>query len=224
MAVADRADQDIEVGAVEIKNATDDTRAKVKSDGTDNALVVTMNAMPAGVSAAGENHIGAVGGHTARVSASFTRPADTTAYASGDLVANNTVANSVTPMTFAISRATGMGGMIRRVRIRKSGTSITNASFRLHLYSVSPTQTGGVGAGTGDNAAWSTSGAANYVGAFDVTVDKAFTDGAGGNGAPLVGSEINFTADTYYGLLEARGAYTPASGETIEVLLEVIQN
>lgn len=37
---------DIEIGAVEIKNATDDTRAVVKSDGTNNALVVTQNAVP----------------------------------------------------------------------------------------------------------------------------------------------------------------------------------
>jgi hypothetical protein len=39
--------EDIEIGSVEIKNATDDTRAKVKTDGTDNALVVVMNTIPA---------------------------------------------------------------------------------------------------------------------------------------------------------------------------------
>jgi hypothetical protein len=259
---------DIEIGGVEIKDGATDTRAKVKNDGTDNALVVTQNSTPlpsgaatsakqdeqtavlgattdaiaatgAGGSlsaklrrvtqgladlltgiilAAGENHIGAVGGHTARVAVTFNRPADTIPYASGDLVANSTVAGSVAPMSFAISRAAGKGGMIRRARLRKSGTSITNASFRLHLYSVSPVPA------NGDNGAWSTDGAMNYVGSFDVTVDKAFTDGSAGNAVPLVGSEINFTADTYYGLLEARGAYTPASAETFEVLLEVIQN
>jgi hypothetical protein len=37
---------DIEIGAVELKNASDDTRAVVKSDGTNNALVVTQNAVP----------------------------------------------------------------------------------------------------------------------------------------------------------------------------------
>jgi hypothetical protein len=37
---------DIEIGAVEIKNAADDTRAKVKTDGTDNALVVVQNTVP----------------------------------------------------------------------------------------------------------------------------------------------------------------------------------
>ena len=37
---------DIEIGGVEIKNGTDDTRAVVKTDGTDNALVVTLNTLP----------------------------------------------------------------------------------------------------------------------------------------------------------------------------------
>jgi hypothetical protein len=37
---------DIEIGAVEIKNATDDTRAVVKTDGTNNALVVMQNSVP----------------------------------------------------------------------------------------------------------------------------------------------------------------------------------
>lgn len=37
---------DIEIGKVEIKNATDDTTAVVKTDGTNNALVVTQNSQP----------------------------------------------------------------------------------------------------------------------------------------------------------------------------------
>lgn len=36
---------DVEIGAVEIKDGTTDTRAKVKTDGTDNAQVVTSNAL-----------------------------------------------------------------------------------------------------------------------------------------------------------------------------------
>jgi len=37
---------DIEIGAVEIKNGTDDTRVTVKTDGTNNAMVVTANVLP----------------------------------------------------------------------------------------------------------------------------------------------------------------------------------
>jgi len=37
---------DVQIGAVEIKNATDDTRAVVKTDGVNNALVVFQNSVP----------------------------------------------------------------------------------------------------------------------------------------------------------------------------------
>ena len=49
---------DINIGSVELKDATSDTRAVIKSDGTNNALVVTMNSLPA--LATGTNTIGTV--------------------------------------------------------------------------------------------------------------------------------------------------------------------
>lgn len=145
-------------------------------------------------------------------SASVTRPADTTAYASGDLVANSTTAGSVVPLAFyGATRGPGLGAQIRRARVGKSGTSVTNATFRLHLFTASPT------VGSGDNAAISIStGAANYLGQIDVTVGQAFGDGAAGQAT----TEINFATSTLYGLLEARGAYTPASAEVFTVTLE----
>ncbi len=160
-------------------------------------------------------------GISALVSASFSRPANTSAYAAGDLVANNVTAGSVVPMQFAVARAAGGTGMIRRARIRKSSVAVVNASFRLHLYRAAPTPS------NGDNGVWLTNQAANYMGAIDVTVDRAFSDGAGGNGVPISGSEVNFdlsNGNVIYGLLEARAAYTPASAETFEVELEVLQN
>jgi hypothetical protein len=177
-----------------------------------NAQYVSVDAI------ASENHIGQVGGHVARSSASFTRPADTLVYASGDLVANSITAGSAVPLTFSLARAAGKGGMIRRARLRKTGASIANAAFRLHLYSALPV------VANGDNGAWLSDKAANYVGHLDFVLDKAFSDGAAGNAVPAVGSEIIFTADTYYGLLEARGGYTPASAEVFNLDLETIQN
>jgi hypothetical protein len=96
--------------------------------------------------------------------------------------------------------------MIRRARIRKTGTSIVNASFRLHLYNSAPTPS------SGDNGAWLTSGAADYIGAIDITLDRAFTDGAAGNGVPVTGGEHIIkpaSGTTIFGLLEARAAYVP---------------
>jgi hypothetical protein len=85
---------------------------------------------------AGTNNIGAVTSNNALIErvASFTRPADTTTYASGDLVANNTTAGSVVPLTFtAVTRSAGDSVRIERARINTSNALLTNASFRLHL-------------------------------------------------------------------------------------------
>lgn len=151
------------------------------------------------------------------LSGTVTRPADTTAYASGDLVANSTTAGSVTAITIANAvLAAGGGGRIERVRVRKTGTSLTNASFRVHFYSATPTVT------NGDNAAW-LSPVTSYIGAFDVTVDRAFSNGAEGAGVPLVGNAMTFmipSGTSIFALIEARGAYTPANAEVFTVMLE----
>lgn len=147
----------------------------------------------------------------------FARPSDTTAYALGDLVANSTTAGSVMPLTLMAANQAGGGQLLRRLRLRKSGAGVTNASFRVHLYSASPT------VANGDNGAWSSNGVATYLGAVDIAVDKAFTDGAAGNGAPLVGAEISFDAATaVYALIEARAAYTPVSGEIFTLEAETL--
>jgi hypothetical protein len=130
-------------------------------------------------------------------------------------------AGSVVPMTFDVGRATDLTVAVRRVRVKKTSTSVTNASFRLHLYQTSPTVT------NGDNGAW-LSIMAGYLGNVDVTVDKAFSDGAGGVGSPASGVEINAQVGkgttTIFGLLEARAAYTPGNAEVITVELELWQN
>lgn len=158
---------------------------------------------------------------SAVVSASFTRPANTTAYASGQLVANSTTAGSVSPMQFSGGRLNWGTGQVRRARVTKSGTSLTNAQFRLHLYRASQT------AANGDGAAWSTDGVANYIGKLDVTMDAAFTDGAFGIATPVEGNDMTFKSNStgsIYGLLEARAAYTPSSGEVFTVSLEILQD
>jgi hypothetical protein len=127
-------------------------------------------------------------------------------------MANSTTAGSVVAMTFSpVTKGSGRSAQIRRVRISKTGTSVTNAAVRLHLYTTSS-----ITAANGDNAAWSTDKAANYVGSVDVTIDKAMTDGAAGNAT----CELNVNSLSLYGLLEARGAYTPASAEVFTVTLE----
>lgn len=166
----------------------------------------------------GTSHIGKVGSTIAAISATFNRPADTTAYASGDLVANSTTAASVTPLTFATAARVAAGSLtIKRVKLKKSNTSITNAQFRIHFYTVSPT-----GVVNGDNGAWSTNDN-TYLGSVDITMDRSMVDSANG----IVAADIPIklpSGQTIYALLEARAAYAPASAETFTLYLDVIQD
>ena len=151
--------------------------------------------------------------------ASFSRPADTTAYASGDLVANSTTVGTVQPLTLTnAARVTDGSGRIERIRLYKSGAGLTGAAFRVHIFASVPVVT------NGDNGAFATS-TAGYVGAFDVTMDRAFTDGAFGVALPVLGNSVQFKASgtMLYALIEARGAYAPASGETFTVRAEVVR-
>jgi hypothetical protein len=160
-------------------------------------------------------------------SANFTRPGDTTSYTSGDLVANSTTAGSVVPMSWSVAQVPGGAFAVRRARIKKSGTTVSNASFRLHLYKSDPSALSS-GIANGDNAAWSTKDVADYIGSIDVAVAMAFVDGAAGIGVPIsgAGTEINAkcaaASQTIYGLLEAKGAYAPANAEVFTVELEVL--
>lgn len=150
-------------------------------------------------------------------STTIARPADTTPYAVGDLVANSTTAGSVTAFSFANASRESQVLRIERVRLRKSGASITNASFRVHFYNAAPgTPT------NGDNGAFLTS-IASWIGSADVTVDRAGSDGAIGAGLPLTGTALTAKVGsnrTLYALLEARGAYTPANAETFTLKVE----
>jgi N-methylhydantoinase A len=135
----------------------------------------------------------------------------------GDLVANNATAASVTAFAFTGASRESQVLRVERVRVRKSGTGVTNASFRVHFYSADP--------GTpsnGDNGAFLTS-IANWIGSADVTVDRVGTDGAIGAGLPLTGTPLTAKVGsnkTLYALLEARGAYTPVASETFTLKIE----
>jgi hypothetical protein len=201
--------------------------ASTAAIGTDPSLTVALSPNSNAVTPlATESHLGEVGGAMATPSATFTRPADTTAYAVGDLVANNTVAASVVPFSWTAARVAAGSFLVRRARIAKSGTSATNASFRLHLYTTDPSAAAGIT--NGDNGVWLTK-TAGYIGSIDVTIDKAFSDGSAGTGVlqSSTGSEISVhlaSGQTLYGLLEARAAYTPANAETFTVVVELLQN
>lgn len=154
------------------------------------------------------------------VSANFTRPANTTTYAALDLVANSTTAGSVTPMTFAAARANDVPGQVVRGVLHKSTTQTASAIFRLHLFSASPSVS------NGDNGAFSTTVATNYLGCLEGTCFLVSASGTTAILSPVYGSTIPFApadgTQNIFGLLEVRGAYAPGSAEVFTITLEVM--
>lgn len=138
-------------------------------------------------------------------SSSFIRPADTTAYASGDLVANSTTAGNVVPLTFDMSIKSGVVGY---VRLRKSGSTATSATFALHIFTERPIVT------NGDNGALAVSTEGSFLG----TVACDLSIGAFAKGSDLPDTKAD---RRLFGLLEATAAYTPASGEVFTAWLEI---
>jgi hypothetical protein len=158
-----------------------------------------------------------------QVSDSFSRPADTTSYSNQDLVANDVDAGDVNPLEFDISTGQGRGIRIVGARLQKSGTTTTNATFSLHLYTQEPTM------GGGDNATFSTD-ASGFVGSITFPTMTAFTDDAlaivhtgpqSGGVNPL--HTYLRAGSTLYGLLRAEAAYAPASAETFTATLTIEQ-
>jgi hypothetical protein len=152
-------------------------------------------------------------------SSAFTRPNDTNAYNSGDLVANSTTAASVTALSWLVGRSDANVALIRRVKISKSGTTATNGSFLVHFYATSPVATAPT---NGDNGAWVTI-EAGYLGSIAVTV-LAHTASCSGWGAAAVNAEIKVPISggdtTVYGLVTATAAYTPAAQEVFTITPE----
>lgn len=148
------------------------------------------------------------------VTATFTRPNDTTAYASGDIVANSTTAGSVVPMSFVFPTGYGKGVHIIAARLQKSSTNATNAGFLLNLYNSSPTPA------NGDNGAYSTT-VSDYLGQINYSTMRAFSDDAAIVDDLSQTQVIHFHLDgnTIYGLLETDAAYTPAAQEVFTVTL-----
>jgi hypothetical protein len=104
-----------------------------------------------------------------------------------------------------------------RYRLFKSGTGVTNATFRLHLYEAPTTVS------NGDGGTWLSTLSGHWLGNMDISTMYAFSDGAAGTGADPAGAEAfvkMYQGKILYGLLMALGAYSPASAETFTVVLE----
>ena len=156
-------------------------------------------------------------GFQATINTTFTRPADTTAYAAGDAVSNSTSSPSI--LSFAgAARAAGGSGMILSALHTKNST--TAASYRLWLYRETV-------AAVADNAQfpllW-----ANRANRFG-WIDFAHTTGGTGSDSSsslvtFVNLPLSLVGTALFGQLTTPSGYTPASGEQHFVELTVSQN
>lgn len=145
--------------------------------------------------------------------ATFTRPNDTNAYASGDLVANATAAASAAPMSWTSPGKAPFE--IPCVKLEKStAANISTALFRVHLFlGTIPTI-----ATTGDNGVFASvvSGKASWFGSYEGQME-GFADGGVAICTPYSGlirpDMMGTPGDLIYGLVEARAAYTPGAEE-----------
>lgn len=167
------------------------------------------------------NSVKAVGYQT-RASASFTRPADTTAYAAQDVVSNSTTAPTL--LTFSsMARSNGGSGLILSARHMKSNATTSGATYRLHLYSDNTVSA------INDNAQFTLlfANRAKRLGFID------FNHGSGGTGSDSTNALTTFVnlpfvceaaSTALYGMLTVTGGYTPTSGEQHFIELAVVQN
>lgn len=151
------------------------------------------------------------------LTASFTRPANTTQYTAEDAVNDNTSTPHI--MTFTSTEITLQAGqdlIIKSVRMVTDNNSTTNASFRLRLRK----STQSIAAdNTPQPLTWSNR--TNRYGYID------FTLGTGGTGSDCaeafvtdVNMPIRLTEGAIYGFLVAKAAYTPTSGQNFYFEIE----
>lgn len=190
------------------------------SGASDDPYVLTVS--NGGAAAAGENHIGEVGGNLIRVATEFTRPADTTAYSANDVVSDSTSGTTMQALANA-ARVSGGSGYIVGIRISTDKKSIT-PQFRIHFFSTNGATV------SNDNAAWQD----KYA---DVGKRIAYYDMAAmTTGADTTNSDMSRAVDmtmripyvcagtSLYFVLETLSAFTPASGQKITVAVFLDRN
>lgn len=146
-------------------------------------------------------------------SGSFTRPADTTQYSSGDLVANSTTAGSVVPIKLYLP---SKNCFLSYLKLHKTQTGVTAASFRVHLYNTANTIT----VANGDNGAFNSDQSLSKFEAKTIDMSStAFVYSDGISYTLPIDSTVHFPVVVdgshmyVQALLEARNTYTPASAE-----------
>lgn len=152
------------------------------------------------------------------VSATITRPDNTTAYDAGDVVGTDPATN----MTFSnvLMMAEGALFMILSAMLEIDVNAIPSGmnAFRLHLFNVAPTA-------IADNTAWALADAdrSKYLGyiSLDAPVDMGGTLWSQTQNINFVG-KLAAGSTTLYGMLETVGAYTPSAQTVKKITLNIL--
>lgn len=154
-------------------------------------------------------------------SAEFNRPNDTNAYLAGDVISNSTSSPSV--LTFSgLAPAAGDGLVITTVRIMIQSATVPSGltALRLHLYKSAPTA-------INDNAAFSSLWASRAVRVGFIDVGSFIANGGSSDSihAMVTGNLLTLDSTTtdLFGILETRGAFTPAANTGFFVQLTAIK-
>lgn len=153
----------------------------------------------------------AVGGKSSRVSASLSRPNDTTAYASGDAISDSTA--TPTYLTFSnVASVPGGSGYIVKLRGMTDLKTFTG-KVRLHLFHTAPTA-------VNDNAVYPLlwSNRANRIGQIDLsafsTEDSTSSTAAHSSNADIrLHYQCASGSRDLYALVESLSAVTPAANQ-----------
>lgn len=164
------------------------------------------------------------GSYSRIISTGFTRPANTTAYAAGDVVCDSTSAPTI--LTFSdIGRYNGDSGLIIGAHMVDSVNQAVKGDFDLLLFDATITM-------DNDNAAFTPTDAEmlDCIGVIKFLASNAINGDAAANliyMAQLYNSivyQCGSSLPDLYGVLVARNAYTPASAEVFTIGLRVVRD
>ena len=154
----------------------------------------------------------------------LTRASDTTAYTANTTVCLLKSTTACAPITIGIASTNAGKGLITRVSLLKSGSTTTNASFTIWLYSAAPTTSTPT---QYDNVAYTGPRAAdmpNYIGSAVCATPVATSDTSAGVWYDCTLSNPNTAGALVFqslagstnlnALISVNAAYTPVSAET----------
>jgi len=158
---------------------------------------------------------------TKTITVSKVRPADTTVYAAGDVLAESTSAATVWTFSDTV-RGSGLGGTIQSAELIDSAAAATKPELELWLFDASLTT-------QNDNAAWNPSDTEMKACIGMILFPAGGFMTAGANGMIMASNlvlpfQCAAASSTLYGILVVRNAYTPVSNEEFTIRLQIFQD